>query len=108
MDSREVWLVDITTDLDVPVTLAYATAPGGGSRRGSGASLSRHYSVYRALTELVEAELTHADDADRLRAVELLVDYPSLQACTAFELTTPTISSGGTPICRYQRPVIAI
>ncbi|WP_237708347.1 YcaO-like family protein [Mycobacterium marinum] len=30
MDSREVWLVDITTDLDVPVTLAYATASGGG------------------------------------------------------------------------------
>ncbi|EPQ46849.1 hypothetical protein MMSP_2610 [Mycobacterium sp. 012931] len=80
----------------------------GGSRRGSGASLSRHHSVYRALTELAEAELTHADDADRLRAIELLVDYPSLQACAAFELTTPTVSSGGTPICRYQRPVIAI
>lgn len=90
---REVWLIDITSDLDVPATLAYASAPGGGSRRGYGASLSRHYSVYRALTELLQVELTHTCDAERLRAIELLADYPALQACAACELPTPSTLS---------------
>ncbi|WP_085672977.1 YcaO-like family protein [Mycobacterium szulgai] len=88
--SRQVWLIDITSDLDVPATLAYASAPGGGSRRGYGASLSRHYSVYQALTELLQVELTHESEADRLRAIELLAEYPTLQACAACELPAPS------------------
>lgn len=84
--AREVQLIDITTDLGVPTTLAYASGPRGGHLRGCGTSLSRHYSVYRALTELLENQLTDDHVAGRLAAIELLADYPALQACAAFDL----------------------
>lgn len=102
--SREVWLVDITTDLGVPATLAYARGLPGGSRRGYGASLSRHYSIYRALTELLEVELTDDRVEDRIRAVERLAAYPALQACTAFELRSPTTSSAWVPYLDTEVP----
>ncbi|ORW90139.1 hypothetical protein AWC27_11590 [Mycobacterium szulgai] len=102
--SRKVWLVDITTDLGVPATLAYAAGLPGCSRRGYGASLSRHYSIYRALTELLEGELTDDRAEDRRRAVDWLADYPALQACAAFELPPPTTSSDYVPYADTEVP----
>lgn len=89
---RAVWLVDITTDVNVPAALAYAPGPRGNFLRGYGASLSRHYSVYRALTELLEVALTEDKVESRCAAIELLEADPVLQACVAFELDAPIAS----------------
>lgn len=92
---QNVWLIDITTDLGVPSTLAYAVNPHGGYLRGYGTSLSRRYSVYRALTELLQVSLHEKPDqqtADHIAAVELLADYPELQKCAVFNL--PPLVSG--------------
>lgn len=93
---RTVWLIDVTTDLGVPATLAYAPGSSGDFLRGYGASLSRHYSVYRALTELLEAALTDGRVDDRRAAIELFAAHPVLQACVAFELDAPTASAART------------
>lgn len=83
---REVWLIDMTTDLGVPSTLAYAPGPRGHFLRGYGTSLSRHYSIHRALTELVEVQLTDHTAANRRNSIGLLADSPGLQACAELDL----------------------
>ncbi|NYE50353.1 ribosomal protein S12 methylthiotransferase accessory factor [Spinactinospora alkalitolerans] len=52
-------LLDLTTDLGVPVVMAYAPALAGSSARyyGLGASLSGETAVERAVTEFVQGEL---------------------------------------------------
>ncbi|MDA2804674.1 YcaO-like family protein [Nocardiopsis suaedae] len=52
-------VLDLTTDLGVPVALAYAPGLAGGAARyyGMGASLSGATAVDRALTEFVQGEL---------------------------------------------------
>lgn len=90
---REVWLIDLTTDLGVPTTLAYTPGPHGNFQRGHGTSLSRYHSMYRALTELLEVALTSDKIGDRRTAIELFADHPILQACVAFEIDAPTTGS---------------
>ncbi|GAA4941679.1 hypothetical protein GCM10023224_24720 [Streptomonospora halophila] len=55
----EVALLDLTTDLGVPVVMAYAPEPAGASARyyAMGASLSGRIACERALTEFVQGEL---------------------------------------------------
>jgi ribosomal protein S12 methylthiotransferase accessory factor len=101
---RQVWLVDITTDLGVPTTLAYAPGPRGHYVRGCGTSLSRHYSIERALTELLECHLTDDRLGDRLAGIQLLGAYPALQACAAFDLHAPTASTSRVPYIDTPAP----
>lgn len=101
---RTVWLIDVTTDLGVPATLAYAAGSRGDFLRGYGTSLSRHYSIYRAITELLEAALTDGRVDDRRTAIELFSAHPVLQACVAFELDAPTESAARTAFVDTDAP----
>ncbi|KAB2340232.1 hypothetical protein F8566_45465 [Actinomadura rudentiformis] len=83
-------LLDLTTDLGIPVVMAYAPESGGGAahRYGLGASLSGETAVERAVTELVQGELLarvvaeHDRDAaardrhaDRLSFARVVADH---------------------------------
>ncbi|MUL42889.1 hypothetical protein FZ103_17225 [Streptomonospora sp. PA3] len=63
----DVALLDLTTDLGIPVVMAYCPGLGGGSARyyALGASLSGRIAVERALTEFVQGELLARVVADR-------------------------------------------
>lgn len=85
---REVWLVEITSDLGVPVFLAVAAELADGEAvhpSGYGASLYAEHAALRALTELVQSVLV----AERMpsvrdyseQAMRALAEYPKLQAC---------------------------
>ncbi len=98
---RQVWLIDITTDLGVPSTLAYSPGSRGQYLLGSGTSLSRHYSVFRALTELVQVQLEQeqagaGQAAKRVLAISQLADYPGLQAAMALDLSRFATSMSAT------------
>lgn len=101
---QEVWLIDITTDLGVPSTLAYLPGPRGHYHVGYGTSLSRRYSIYRALTELLECQLTEDGIADRLDAIELLKDFPALQACAELNLRPLAVSAPRVPYTETTAP----
>ncbi|BBC66180.1 hypothetical protein MMRN_30760 [Mycobacterium marinum] len=98
---RQVWLIDITTDLGVPSTMAYSPGSRGQYLLGSGTSLSRHYSVFRALTELVQVQLEQeqagaGQAAKRVLAISQLADYPGLQAAMALDLSRFATSMSAT------------
>jgi ribosomal protein S12 methylthiotransferase accessory factor len=91
-----VTLVDMTTDLGVPAYLAYAPpAPGRTARiRGCGASLSRHYAIARAVTELIQVDLLSrtrsvgaAEREQVLAGNDELAAYPPLHACYRSDFT---------------------
>ncbi|ETW23094.1 hypothetical protein MGAST_16140 [Mycobacterium gastri 'Wayne'] len=98
------WLIDVTTDLEVLSTLAYSPGPRGRYLRGYGASLSRRYSVYRALTELLEVQLTDRKVAERLECIELLKDQPVLQACAEVDLRPLAASARLVPYVETAAP----
>ncbi|KZS76168.1 hypothetical protein A4G29_05420 [Mycobacterium kansasii] len=104
---REVWLIDVTTDLGVSSTLAYSPGPRGRYLRGYGASLSRRYSVYRALTELLEVQLTDRGVAQRLEGIELLKDHPVLQACAELDLRPLAASTRLVPYAETAAPCLS-
>jgi ribosomal protein S12 methylthiotransferase accessory factor len=103
---RTVWIIDLTSDLGVPTTLAYAPGTRGSFLRGYGTSLSRHHSIYRALTELLEGALSEdtAKIDQRCAAIDLLSGDPLLQSCAAFELDAPTASTPRTAFVDSQAP----
>ncbi|MBE3014824.1 YcaO-like family protein [Microbispora sp. NEAU-D428] len=104
-----VYLLDITSGLNVPTMLAY-TAPTSRRphRRGAGTSLSASYAAWRALTELVQTtlgETLSGADAPVRDEPPRLADCPELHACWRFDLTDhlrdartiPYSHAGGTP-----------
>ncbi len=88
---RRVWLIDITTDLEVPAFWAYALPPRPGQPaevRGFGASLSRRYAAERALAELIQCHsvLIHENHLMPERHVGT-EPYPPLHNCYLTDLT---------------------
>ncbi|WP_307248661.1 YcaO-like family protein [Catenuloplanes indicus] len=87
---RPPFLIDMTSDLGVPAILAYLPAPDGEPARirGCGTSLSRHYAIARAVSELVQVHL--ASSLGDLHAAfaamapdrhDWTTPYPALHAC---------------------------
>ncbi|CAM3961374.1 YcaO-like family protein [Nocardiopsis rhodophaea] len=79
-----VTLLDLTTDIDVPVVLAHAPPlPGGAPRYGVGASLSGENAVERAVSELVQDHLIAqwAREPQGADARARLAAHPRLLAC---------------------------
>ncbi|PZG35433.1 hypothetical protein C1I98_27425 [Spongiactinospora gelatinilytica] len=103
-----VYLLDITSDVAVPTTLAY-TAPAARRphRRGSGTSLSPGHAAWRALTELVQTTLgeTWSRPAVPPRAdLAGLAAYPALRACGRFDLTGPLRAARPVPFPQAAGP----
>ncbi|MDT0527399.1 YcaO-like family protein [Micromonospora sp. DSM 115977] len=81
-----VHLLDITTDLDVPVYVAVSPAASGGpTRLGAGASLWASDAASRALGELIQVCALSASTADS-PAVQRLAAWPALQRCALMPL----------------------
>ncbi|GAA3259694.1 YcaO-like family protein [Streptomyces lavendulae] len=82
---RSVYILDLTTDIGVPVALAFAS--GGEGRlavHGVGASLSPRVAVERAVSELVQVCLVrqvHPDAVDGTKAAARLAAHPRLLKC---------------------------
>jgi ribosomal protein S12 methylthiotransferase accessory factor len=77
-------LVDITTDLGIPVFCALPSLPDPVriGVHGSGASLSPAYAVERALSELLQlAAVRPAHDVERYRRLASLDRWPVLRRC---------------------------
>ncbi|WP_422773791.1 YcaO-like family protein [Plantactinospora sp. WMMC1484] len=83
-------LIDMTSDLGVPAILAYSPARNGEPARvrGCGASLSRHYAIARAVSELVQVYL--ASSLGNIHSAfaamtpvrhDWTKPYPALHAC---------------------------
>ncbi|MBY0443107.1 MAG: YcaO-like family protein, partial [Mycobacteriaceae bacterium] len=92
---RDVWLIDITSDVGVPSTMAYSPGQPGHRLYGSGTSLSRHYSVHRALTELLQLKLGRGEvvAAEEVEAIELLREFPVLHTCAQLDLRSAAASA---------------
>jgi ribosomal protein S12 methylthiotransferase accessory factor len=75
-----VQLLDVTTDLEVPVYLAVSAAGGF----GAGASISATDAAERALGELIQ--MCALPSSAGPRAVERLAAWPALQRCAAMPL----------------------
>lgn len=93
---QTVHLIDMTTDISVPVFLAYVPPEKGEPARvrGCGASLSSEYAAYRALTELVQGQtavqLENTQDdfpALKLARPDNTLPYPAIHACRQADLT---------------------
>lgn len=86
---ERVHLIDMTTEIGIPVTLAYvAPGPDGAYWRGTGASLSTAHSVYRALTELLQIfQVAAREGTTIVPSTRLVRNYPPLVACAEFNLT---------------------
>ncbi|WP_232524211.1 YcaO-like family protein [Nocardiopsis gilva] len=99
-------LLDLTTDIDLPVVLAHAPPlPGGGARYGIGASLSGENAVERALGELVQDHLIAqgARDLDTGAAARArLADHPGCWPARGWPSTTASTTRRGAR-CR-RRP----
>ncbi|KUL37850.1 YcaO-like family protein [Streptomyces regalis] len=97
-----VYLIDMTTDNGVPVTLAYvAPGPDGAYWRGTGASLSTTYSVYRALTELLQIfQVAAREGTTIVPSTHLVRNYPKLVACAEFNLTEALSRAETVPFVR--------
>ncbi|MEH1098670.1 YcaO-like family protein [Micromonospora sp. CPCC 205561] len=80
-----VHLLDITTDLDVPVYLAVSPAAGGEpTRLGAGASLWATDAASRALGELIQ--VCALSPSTGSPAVQRLATWPALQRCASMPL----------------------
>jgi len=86
-----VYLIDMTTDVDVPAFVAYVPPTTEKSHlAGAGASLSPGYAAYRALNELLQVYLlreSKQSTKDPFAHLEPLREYPSLYKCGLFDLT---------------------
>lgn len=81
-----VHLLDVTTDLGVPVYLAVSPSAGGGSTRlGAGASIWATDAASRALGELIQT-CALSSSAAGSPAVQRLVAWPALQRCALMPL----------------------
>ncbi|KOX11692.1 ribosomal protein S12 methylthiotransferase accessory factor [Micromonospora profundi] len=81
-----VHLLDVTTDLDVPVYLAASpTAAGEPTRLGAGASLWATDAAARALSELIQVSALSSPAAGS-PAVQRLAAWPALQRCALMPL----------------------
>ncbi|GII86755.1 hypothetical protein Ssi03_47450 [Sphaerisporangium siamense] len=101
-----VWLLDITTDLGVPVMLAYV-APAGGRphRRGSGASASPAHAARRAVAELVQTVAAESLPWSARRGdLRGLARHPELYACGRFDLTAHLRDARTVPLGREPAP----
>ncbi|QLQ35343.1 YcaO-like family protein [Micromonospora robiginosa] len=81
-----VHLLDVTTDLDVPVYLAVSPAAGGEpTRLGAGASLWATDAASRALDELIQVCALSPSGAG-LPAAQRLAKWPALRRCALMPL----------------------
>ncbi|MDR7277145.1 YcaO-like family protein [Catenuloplanes atrovinosus] len=105
---RRPHLIDMTTDLGVPAILAYLPAPDGEPARvrGCGASLSRHYAIARAVSELVQVHLASSlgDVHSAFAAMtpvrhDWTAPYPALHACYLSDFSTRL---GGATLVPYR------
>jgi ribosomal protein S12 methylthiotransferase accessory factor len=79
---RPVYLLDVTTDLGVPVYLAVGEPDGEqAALTGAGASPLAAYAAERALSELVQGNAMAAPDGRPDAAIERLARWPALQDC---------------------------
>ncbi|MFE9220210.1 YcaO-like family protein [Streptomyces lavendulae] len=82
---RNVYLLDLTTDIGVPVALAFVPGEDGHlALHGVGASLSPRVAVERAVSELVQVCLVrrvHPDAVDGTKAAARLAAHPRLLKC---------------------------
>ncbi|WP_033342998.1 YcaO-like family protein [Catenuloplanes japonicus] len=94
---QRLYLIDMTTDLGVPSILAYLPAPDGEPARvrGCGASLSRHYAIARAVSELVQVHLASSLGTVHSAFAAMspvrhdwTTPYPALQACYRSDFST--------------------
>jgi len=87
-----VYLVDMTTEVDVPAYMAYTLPTVDRTQlHGAGASLSPRCAAYRAISELLQCHLlrnnTELSTEDLIVRLEPLRKYPSLYRCGFFDLT---------------------
>jgi ribosomal protein S12 methylthiotransferase accessory factor len=77
-----VYLMEMTTDLGIPAYWAYHPAPAGQAARvrGCGASLSRHYAIERALTELIQLHSAQSLPGKPAQPVHT-TPFPALHRC---------------------------
>ncbi|MEV6683684.1 YcaO-like family protein [Streptomyces erythrochromogenes] len=102
---RDVVLIDMTTDIGVPTTLAYAAGPHGQYLRGCGTSLSRTHSAQRALTELLQGHLAGTTHIDvRMKGLAKLDGHPALQRCAALDLDQATAPRAQVPFRDTRAP----
>ncbi|MBL1068260.1 YcaO-like family protein [Streptomyces sp. 7-21] len=114
-----VHLLDATTDVGVPVYLAYAPAPppehepGPGAPPeeeaavGSGASLSPHHAAWRALVELVQGRISVLSPPGGPPPPPPrgpLARYPALYACSRFDLTACLTRAQAVPFPVEREP----
>ena len=94
---QRLYLIDMTSGLGVPAILAYLPAPDGEPARirGCGASLSRHYAIARAVSELVQVHLasTLGNIHSAFTAMtpvrhDWTKPYPALHACYLGDFST--------------------
>ncbi|MDP9793042.1 ribosomal protein S12 methylthiotransferase accessory factor [Catenuloplanes nepalensis] len=110
---RRPHLIDMTSDLGVPAVLAYLPAPDGAPARirGAGASLSRHYAIARAVSELVQVHLAsslgtiHSAFAGMAPVRhDWTKPYPALHACYLADLRTRLAGATGVPYQETEAP----
>ncbi|MFI5842625.1 YcaO-like family protein [Catenuloplanes sp. NPDC051500] len=103
---RRLYLIDMTSDLGVPAVLAYLPTPDGAPARirGCGASLSRHYAIARAVSELVQVHLAsslghlHSAFAAMTPARhDWTTPYPALHACYRSDFSTRLAGATSVP-----------
>jgi len=88
----EIVLVDISTEFTTRTFLAFTTKPGPHPQVfGSGSSLAPRHAAWRALTELVQLELSAAEPEYRqtlANALRNLQPFPRLLRCAQFDPQT--------------------
>ncbi|MFF8847648.1 YcaO-like family protein [Streptomyces sp. NPDC015127] len=88
--SRPIHLIEMTTDIGVPSFCAYLKPSNAKPAEwGAGTSLSPHYAIRRALTELLQCLLFEGqmEPVDRVDRVARMRIWPILHTCAAMDLT---------------------
>lgn len=75
----EVFLLDVTTDIGVPV---YIAVPGGGGAVGAGSSPIGEHAAVRTLNELIQLEVL-TDGREARAPSNRLAAWPALQECVS-------------------------
>jgi bacteriocin biosynthesis cyclodehydratase domain-containing protein len=78
---RELWVLDLTSDLNVPVFVAVCRAAGGAQERivlGFGAHLDAHIALLRAVTEMNQMLSSLLHEANREVLAEHVTDQDTL------------------------------
>jgi len=110
---QRLYLIDMTTDLGVPAIFAYLpTCDGEPARiRGCGASLSRHYAIARAVSELVQVHL--ASSLGNIHSAfaamtpvrrDWTTPYPALQACYRSDFSSRLADATLVPYAETEAP----